>query len=207
VSQSLTTEKPDDIIADVPGGPRLTATDAARRVAVSRSPRSHNKKRETSSAVTPGNAVRSNKGSESHRAKGDRARTEVTTTPTPTPTPTPSGDPQAGRFVKLTRVLRLSIAQVKLLETQVAASKAKEVEQRREIDRLRAQQATDLPGVNSRPQETPRKKRYYKRRRSKAQKLVDRSLKVIGVASLIIATTGIVIAIVYAINNISRGIG
>ncbi len=201
MSQSLTTEKPDDIIADVPGGPRLTATDAARRVAVSRSPRSHNKKRETSSAVTPGNAVRSNTGSESNGANDDRARTEAMTTPTP------SGDPQAGRFVKLTRVLRLSIAQVKLLETQVAASKAKEVEQRREIDRLRAQQATDLPGVNSRPQETPRKKRYYKRRRSKAQKLVDRSLKVIGVASLIIATTGIVIAIVYAINNISRGIG
>ncbi len=201
MSQPLTTEKPDDIIADVPGGPRLTATDAACRVAASRSPRSHNKKRETSSAVTPGNAVRSNKGSESHRAKGDRARTEVTTTPTP------PGDPQAGRFVKLRRVLRLSIAQVKLLETQVAASKAKEVEQRREIDRLRAQQATDLPGVNSRPQETPRKKRYYKRRRSKAQKLVDRSLKVIGVAGLIIATTGIVIAVVYAINNISRGIG
>ena len=201
MSQPLTTEKPDDIIADVPGGPRLTATDAARRVAASRSPRSHNKKRETSSAVTPGNAVRSNKGSKLHRAKGDRARTEVTTTPTP------PGDPQAGRFVKLTRVLRLSIAQVKLLKTQVAASKAKEAEQRREIDSLRAQQATDLPGVNSRPQETPRKKRYYKRRRSKAQKLVDRSLKVIGVAGLIIATTGIVIAVVYAINNISRGIG
>ena len=91
-----------------------------------------------------------------------------------------------------------------MLETQLAASEEKEAEQRREIDDLRAHQATNLPGIDAAQPEKSTSKYYSRRRRRKIEKLIDRSLMFIGIASLVIAASGILIGIIYTLDHSSR---
>ena len=195
MSHSPTIESLDDIVSDGSGDSCLTVADAACRLGISRSTLYRAIKRGKLKAITRGNGVRGIEVSELQRAYSKGTGTKATTIGKL------SSEAERSRLAQLEAELLLSSAHVKMLETQLRASKEKEAAQEQEIDGLRAQQTSHLPGIDAGLRKTPDATYYSRKRRSKVKKLIRRTRMLIGVVSLIIAATGTVIGIVYVIDQ------
>ncbi len=195
MSYSPTKETLNDIVPGASGDSCLTIADAARRLCISRSTLYRAIKRGNISIVKRGNGIRAIKVSELRRAYGNGARTQATAILSS------SSEVEGNRLAQMEADLQLSSSRLNMLETQLEASKAKEAEQARKIDRLHAQHASDLPGVDAGLRETHHVKYTSRKRRSKVKKMLRRLRNVLGVATLIMVTTGSVIGIVYAIGQ------
>jgi excisionase family DNA binding protein len=191
-------ENLDDIGAAAPGRSCLTIAEAARRLGISRSTVYRDIRQGKVNAVAPQNGVRVIEESELQRAYSNGAGKKAA------PTLKISSAVEGRRLAQLEADLLSSNAQVKILETQLAASEEKEAEHRREIDGLRTHQATNLPDADAAQPKKSDSKYYSRRRRRKIEKLIDRSLMFIGIASLVIAASGILIGIIYTLDHSSR---
>ena len=195
MSYSPTFETRNGIVADVSGNSCLTIADAARRLCISRSTLARAIKRGKVHVVTRGNGIRAIKVAELRHAYRNGTRTPATAMLSL------SAEAEGSRLAQMEADLQLSRSRVNMLETQLGTSKEKAAEQRQKIDRLHVENAPDLPGVDAGLRETHHVKYTSRKRRSKVKKMLRRLRTLLGVATLIMVTTGSVIGIVYAIGQ------
>jgi hypothetical protein len=191
---SSTIEAIDDITSDASDALYLTVADAARRLGIPRATLDNDIAQGRISAVTLKNGVSGIETSELLHTYIDGGRADTRSISNPSC----AGD--ESRITQLEAELLLTNEHAKLLETQLAAIKETETRQEREIDHLRGQQIPNLPGADAEHRNRSSSRYYGRKRRSKFRKLHRRALRVIGVASLVIAVTGILVGFLYLLD-------